>query len=172
VEATLAGLEKMTIKSNNGMRSKREQSDPKAVCEFENPNGMNNFNSMNSSMLSIPEAGFVDKRVTRADEQRCDTGDQRVQQQEYYNRNNSVSGDWDDTASVSSYRSYRTVDTAASSESVQSIIQRLNSETDRRRRRLRRRRSMRSSGSSVGSDVVRERKVEEPMSPRGFTVHF
>ena len=102
------------------MRSRKEQSDPVAVCEFESPSNGMGYSNM-SSMLSIPEVGAVDKKVTR-DEDPGDFVETRVQQPEYYTRNTSLgANDWDYGASVSSYRSYRIVDTAASSESVQSI---------------------------------------------------
>ena len=120
VNATLSGLEMLAIKSNKSMQSRKEQSDPVAVCGFESPSNGMGYSNM-SSMLSIPEVGVVDKKVTR-DEERGDFVENRVQQPEYYTCNITLSAnDWDDGASVSSYRLYRTVDTAASSGSIQSI---------------------------------------------------
>lgn len=148
-------LEKMTIKGGMGM-----QPDP-ALCEVvSNPNPSPSP-CCSQSMLSIPESGDVDNMSVLKDENRSDSIERRETPADPWRH----SGDWDDTASVSSNRSYATCDTAATSESVQSIIQRLNSETDRRRRRLRRRRSMRS-----GRSKKEERDQQEPSSPRGFTV--
>ena len=120
MNATLSGLEMLAIKSNKSMQSRKEQSDPVAVCGFESPSNGMGYSNM-SSMLSIPEVGVVDKKVTR-DEERGDFVENRVQQPEYYTRNTSLGANaWDDGVSVLIYRSYRTVDTAASNESVQSI---------------------------------------------------
>jgi len=129
---------------------------------LEEPTAVNEFEG-NASMMCIPECDVVEKRTTSTDEER-ERGD-GIEKRNSPESWRQHSGDWDDTVSVSSNRSYATCDTAATSESVQSIIQRLNSETDRRRRRLRRRRSMRN-----GESRHHEREVQEPASPRGFTV--
>ena len=78
VNTTLSGLEKLAIISDNSMRSHKEQSDPVAVCEFESPSNGMDYSNM-SSMLSIPEVGAVDKKVTR-DEDPGDFVETRVQQ--------------------------------------------------------------------------------------------
>lgn len=144
-------FEKLNI-TDSGLLSNRLE-EPTSVNEFE----------VNVSMISIPECGVVEKRTISTDEER-ERGD-GIEKRNSPDQWRQQSGDWDDTASVSSFRSYATCDTAATSESVQSIIQRLNSETDRRRRRLRKRRSMR------GGESRRHRpELQESVSPRGFTV--
>jgi len=130
---------------------------------LEEPTSVNEF-EVNSSMISIPEFGVVEKRTASTEEERTDSTEKRNSPEAW----RQVSGDWDDTVSIASTRSYATCDTAATSESVQSIIQRLNSETDRRRRRLRRRRSIRNE--EARNNAHHEREHQAPVSPRGFTV--